>query len=245
MNILAELWPEWVSKQTIMSAGYKVGISSRGLSVEWMQEDKFLRTELCVNDNTEKNQWSTAVTISSPKDVRYGSARYRKHKCESAMEAYQTVSNKSISLEEIPNLLPVTKVTPKMNNQNVRVTQVHGSMEGGKILETVSSIQDDKTKKEQDNKKRKSKQQHQIEAFYKYKKECTCGKNVCAAIKLRQCSCCHNVLKSTCSKASCRGKTGSKPLMIKPFCEIGPKKCLQFESDENNVEDFFPITDFI
>ena len=35
MNILAELWPEWVSKQTIINAGKKVGIS-KGLSVEWM-----------------------------------------------------------------------------------------------------------------------------------------------------------------------------------------------------------------
>ena len=87
------------------------------------------------------------------------------------MEAYQTISDKSISLEEIPNLLTVTKLTPKINNENVRVTQVHGLMEGEKILETVSSIQDDKAKKEQDNKKKKSKQQHQIEAFYKYKKE--------------------------------------------------------------------------
>ena len=147
------------------------------------------------------------------------------------MEAYQTISDKSISLEEIPNLLPITKVTAKMNKENVRVTQVHGSMEGKKILQTVSSIKEDKAKKEQDIKERKSKQQQQIEAFYKWKKECTCGKNVCASIKLRQCSCCHNVLKSTCGKASCRGETGSKLLMIKPFWEIGPKKCLQFESD--------------
>ena len=78
------------------------------------------------------------------------------------MEAYQTISDKSVSLEEIPNLLPVTKVTPKMNKENVRVTQVHGSMEWKKILQTVSSIKEDKAKKEQDNKERKSKQQQQV-----------------------------------------------------------------------------------
>ena len=106
MNILAELWPEWPSKQTVINAGKKVGISSGGLSVEWMQEDKFLRAELCINDNTEKNLLSTAVIISFPKDVHYGSARYWKHKYESAMKAYQKISDKSISLEEIHNLLP-------------------------------------------------------------------------------------------------------------------------------------------
>ena len=56
----------------------------------------------------------------------------------------------------------------------------------------------------------------------KCKEECTCGKNVCAATKLQECPCCH-VLKSTCSKASCQG-------------EIGPKKSLQFESDEDDIE---------
>ena len=43
MKILAELWPEWASKETIINAGKKVGISSGGLIVEWMQGDKFSR----------------------------------------------------------------------------------------------------------------------------------------------------------------------------------------------------------
>ena len=63
MNILAELWPEWASKQTIMSAGKKFGISSEGLNVKWMQEDKFLRAELCIHENTEKDHISTTVTV--------------------------------------------------------------------------------------------------------------------------------------------------------------------------------------
>ena len=36
--------------------GKKLDISSGGLSFEWMQEDKFLRAELCFNDITERNQ---------------------------------------------------------------------------------------------------------------------------------------------------------------------------------------------
>ena len=180
MNILAELWLEWASKQTIINAGKKVGISSIGLSVKWMQEDEFLRAELCIHENTEKDHMSTAVTVPSPKDVRCGSARYWKHKYESDMEAYQTISDKSISLEEIPNMLPVTKVTPKLKKENARVTQVHGSMEGKKILETISLIKEDNAKKEKANKERKSKLQQQIEAFYKCKEECTYGKNVFA-----------------------------------------------------------------
>ena len=34
------------------------------------------------------------------------------------MKAYQTMSEKSIPLEEISNLLPVTKATPKINKEN-------------------------------------------------------------------------------------------------------------------------------
>ena len=123
------------------------------------------------------------------------------------MKAYQRISEKSISLEEIPNLLAVTKITLKVNKENIWVTQVHSLMEGKKILEKVSAIKEDKAQKEQAKKERKYKQQQQIEAFFKCKEECTCGKNVCAATKLQECPCYH-VLKSTCSKALCRDETG-------------------------------------
>ena len=59
------------------------------------------------------------------------------------MKAYQRISEKSISLEEVPNLLLVTKVTTKVNKENVQVTQVHHSMEGKKILEKFSAIKRD------------------------------------------------------------------------------------------------------
>ena len=65
------------------------------------------------------------------------------------MKAYERISKKSASLEEIPNLLPVNKVTPKVNKENAQVTQVHSSMEGKKILEKFSAIKEEKAKKEQ------------------------------------------------------------------------------------------------
>ena len=57
-----------------------------------------------------------------------------------------------------------------------------------------------KSQKEQANKGNLS--NNSFEAF-KCKEECTCGKNVCAATKQHECPCCHNVLKSVYSKASC------------------------------------------
>ena len=75
------------------------------------------------------------------------------------MKPFQRIYEKSISLEEIPNLLPVTKVTPKGIKENIQVTQVHSLMDGKKILKKVSAIKGDKTKKEQAKKERKYKQQ--------------------------------------------------------------------------------------
>lgn len=205
MQILAKLWPEWASKETIVKAGKKVGISSGGLSVEWMQQDKFCRAESCMNeDNPSASTSSSTVTISSPKHIRYGSAAYWKHKYESAMKANHEMSEKAISLEEIPNLLPVAKVTPKVSKENIRVTQVHGSMEGKNILEKVSEIKAEKAKQEEEKKEKKSKQQQRTADFLKCKEKCVCEKNVCAASRLQECPSCHNVLKSVCSKASCR-----------------------------------------
>ena len=58
----------------IIRNNHKVGISSGGVSVECMQEDRFSRTELYINENTEERSSPTAVTISSLKHVHYGSA---------------------------------------------------------------------------------------------------------------------------------------------------------------------------
>ena len=91
----------------------------------------------------------------------------------SPMKAYQRISEKSTSLQEIPNLLPVTKVTPKVNKENIQVTQVHGSMEVKEILEKVSAIKEDNAKKEQAKKESKCTQQQQIEPFFKCKEKCT------------------------------------------------------------------------
>ena len=47
----------------------------------------------------------------------------------------------------------------RVNKENFRVSQVHSSMEGKKILEKVSAIKEDKAKKEQAKKDSKYKQQ--------------------------------------------------------------------------------------
>ena len=98
-----------------------------------MQRDKFSRAEFCINENTKQSSSSTAVTISSPKHVSYGSATYWKLTYESAMKAYHIISEKYISLEEIHNLLPATKVTPKVNKENVELPRFMAQWRGKNI----------------------------------------------------------------------------------------------------------------
>ena len=52
---------------------------------------------------------------------------------------------------------------------------------------------------------------------------------------------CHNILRSVCSKASCRGEDGTKPEMVIPFCDKptrGLKRKLEaeYETEESDAE---------
>ena len=51
MNILASMWSSWATKETIVKAAKKVGISSDGLNWQWMQTDKFSQTEALIKSN--------------------------------------------------------------------------------------------------------------------------------------------------------------------------------------------------
>ena len=49
MCILSDIWPDWVSKESLVKASKRVGISSAGLNVDWMQTSKFEQAELNVS----------------------------------------------------------------------------------------------------------------------------------------------------------------------------------------------------
>ena len=42
MIILAQLWDKWATKDIIIKAAKRVGVTSAELSVEFMQQDKFI-----------------------------------------------------------------------------------------------------------------------------------------------------------------------------------------------------------
>ena len=132
MVILANIWDKWVSKEGIINAARKVGITSTKLSVEMMQQDKFERAAAVVDtndDDANSSAISTSSTLSivSP-DKRRGSSQYWQDKFNQAMGIIDELHEKSIVLKEIPGFLPVQKVKPKLSKKNTRITQVHGSM---------------------------------------------------------------------------------------------------------------------
>ena len=49
MNILGKMWPTWASKDSVVGAFHRVGISKEGLSVEFMQQKKFKAAEMILD----------------------------------------------------------------------------------------------------------------------------------------------------------------------------------------------------
>ena len=98
------------------------------------------------------------------------------------------------------------------------MTQVCGSMEGKKVLELTEQIKKQKADKDQARTLAQDKKRAELEAFFKCKDQCVCLKpsGKCNATKLKECTVCHNILHSVCSKASCKGEDSKEPDMVIP-----------------------------
>lgn len=57
--ILADLWPNWVPKETINCNWKTVSISSSGLNGEWIQQEKFEQAAACMETNQETTSSKT------------------------------------------------------------------------------------------------------------------------------------------------------------------------------------------
>jgi hypothetical protein len=238
MLILVNMWDKWATKATLVKSVRRVGVAHDYLSIEYMQQDKFHRAENCI----EQTKPSTSVSVYSPDsivspDKRRGSSLYWKSKFNQAMDMINELHEKSIKLDDIPGFMTIQKVKPNLSKTNTRVTQVHGSMKAKRVLTVVEDIKnkkDQKTKEKQDaiNKKEEVK-----EAFILCKVRCICREIKCKAIGWKECSICHNIMRSVCSKVGCR-VDGRKPEMILPAASLTHRRPLFDESDNWENEDF-------
>ena len=81
MQIFAEAWPRWSPAETIRKASKRIGISSNGLNVDDMQQEKFTRAESILSlTSTTPSSSSSLPIILSPKSERHGFAAYWKAK---------------------------------------------------------------------------------------------------------------------------------------------------------------------
>ena len=105
-------------------------------------------------------------------------------------------------------------------------------MEGQNTLEKVETIEREKTEKQQLKEQKAKQKLTEKELFYNCKDKCRCtGK--CPAKDLRQCTVCHEVKRSVCSKGSC-SIDGKKPQMLAVAAQ--KKRTLKFSESDNSDE---------
>ena len=124
-------------------------------------------------------------------------------------------------------------------------------MEGKDVLALAMKIKLDKEVKEQSQKEVIQKRNESKDAFFRCKERCVCPSATCAVIKLKECSVCHNVLKSKCSKISCQGENGEKPTtLLTAAATVGSSSqrklrlriySIYEESDESDAESEFLV----
>ena len=145
---------KWVSKEILVNAARKVGVTTTTLSVDMMQKDKFERAADIMDQSEVEPSTSTsillmptpgsAILIVSP-DKRCGSAQCWEEKFNQTMLGIiDELHEKSIQLQEIPGFMIIQKVKPKLSKKNTQVTQAHGSMKAKKVLDMLKDVEDRK-----------------------------------------------------------------------------------------------------
>ena len=82
MVILGNMWKEWVSKESLIKVGKRVGIYANGLNVNNMQKDKFEQAERVMEKENIPQPSDNLSVLASPQYTRKGSALYWKIKFE-------------------------------------------------------------------------------------------------------------------------------------------------------------------
>ena len=99
----------------------------------------------------------------------------------------------------------------------MRITQMHGSMFNDDALAVVDTLQKEKESREQSAVDRKLALIARSEVFLRCKNGCLCQETPCKAAAYKECSVCHSILKTQCSKAACKA-AGRE--MIKPAVAV-------------------------
>ena len=224
MKILAEIWPNWASREAVKKSFKRCGITDSNLDICLMQDDKFASAELVTANNQATTFAGTSNSAEkkqlpkcpSPENSKKGTAAYWKAKFLSLRDNCTAILETPISPGEIPELSQVKKFKCK-KTKNFRITQTCGSLSAKDILAKREELAAKEALKQAAIDKRKVLKEKSRVAFMKCKDGCTCKEDgICEAEGLKQCPYCKDVMRSQCSKAQCRTAAGinGKPAMI-------------------------------
>ena len=109
MKMLGGAWEKWVSKDKLVKAAKRVGITDTGLNVHWMDKSKFESAAgLLHRTPILQKPIQSNSSIQSPLNVSKGTTSYY----EQSMKRIQELENSIPSLDEIPDLLRISKIKP-------------------------------------------------------------------------------------------------------------------------------------
>ena len=157
MNLLAEVITDWATPENLVKAGKRVGITSTGLSVEWMDQALFERAAAVLNPESPTTTPTELPGVTSPECVRKNSAGYWKSKYSQAREQYSARQQLEYPLELVDGLLPFKKVKQPLATIKKKITDVHGSLKGTEVRKLIEQ-------KERGKKKRKSRKEGRYES---------------------------------------------------------------------------------
>ena len=119
MIILSSIWATWADKESIIKAAKRVGITAEGVSVDFMQKDRFAMTAALDEEcKTPVKHGRTPWEVESPVHVRSGSKAYYKAKVDllEARLKEVTETENILSLEDIERLAPPKKFRRAASN---------------------------------------------------------------------------------------------------------------------------------
>ena len=145
MTILWEVWQKWYTKDMLKAAGKRVGISEDGLNINWMQQEKFIQADSLFG-TPDKRRTIEEIKVASPINVQRFSRDYYRLKLEEAEKMLN--ADRCLDATDVPGLLSLPTIKPKLKTtQNVRITQMHGSMTAKNAIEVAEEIKSWKNKR--------------------------------------------------------------------------------------------------
>ena len=143
MTILADVWNKWATPDLIVKSGKRVGISINGLNVNWMQQDKFRRAGALLEPAVSSSPSSSgsSVLLSSPVGVRKKTSAYYLYKFNKSLELIEELQSTSVTPDELPGLLPLRKIAPKVQEKEKEKKKKEKCTEEGRYKNCFHALQ--------------------------------------------------------------------------------------------------------